>query len=206
MGDGILKGGLDLVEGDLLGHDVLKGFFGCHLSVSDDVGVAASFKEAAGIDVWRREQLVLFGIDGHQNGDHAIALEGGSIAHDVCGKTVDVIAIDIDGFSLGVAASSDLMVFEGEHIAVVANEDVVFLKTHIDSDVAMEFEHAVLTMDWHEVLRAHETLHKAEFLAGWVARAMEREGEAILFDVSALFDKVIDESINESAVSWNSVA
>ena len=98
------------------------------------------------------------------------------------------------------------MVLEGEHIAIVANEDVVFLKAHIDSDVAMEFEHAVLTMDWHEVLRAHETLHKAEFLAGWVARAMEREGEAILFDVSALFDKVIDESINESAVSWNSVA
>ena len=35
---------------------------------------------------------------------------------------------------------------------------------------------------------------------------MKREGEAILFDVSALFDKVIDESINEGAVSWNSVA
>ena len=127
MGDGILKGGLDLVEGDLLGHDISKRFFGRHLSVSDDVGVAASFKEAASVDDWRREQLVLFGIDGHQNGDHAIALEGGSIAHDVCGKTVDVIAIDIDRFGLGVSTSRDFVVLEGEHLAVIANEDVVFL-------------------------------------------------------------------------------
>ena len=35
---------------------------------------------------------------------------------------------------------------------------------------------------------------------------MKREGEGILFDVGALFDKVIDESINEGSVAWNSVA
>ncbi len=35
---------------------------------------------------------------------------------------------------------------------------------------------------------------------------MEREGEGILFDVSALLDKVIDESINKGSVAWNSVA
>ena len=41
--------------------------------------------------------------------------------------TVDVIAIDIDRLGLGVTASSNLMVFEGDHIAIVANEDMVFL-------------------------------------------------------------------------------
>ena len=97
--------------------------------------------------------MVLFGIDGDQNGDHAIALEGGSIAHDVCGKTVDVIAIDIDGFSLGVATFGDLMVLKSDHIAIVADKDVVFLKTHIDRDITMELKHAVLAVDWHEVLR-----------------------------------------------------
>ena len=68
-------------------------------------------------------------------------------------RSVDVIAIDIDGFSLGVAASCDLMILKGDHIAIVTDKDVVFRKTHIDRDIAMELKHAVLAVDWHEVLR-----------------------------------------------------
>ena len=52
-----------------------------------------------------------------------------------------------------MAASGDLMVLKGDHISIVANKDVVFLKTHIDCDIAMELKHAVLAVDWHEVLR-----------------------------------------------------